>query len=151
MKKIWLFGVCSILFWSCNTGSKNTNSTATLHEHEMHAHNHADGTMELNNGTKWMVNEEMKPFVQQGADLIQGFLEQEGNNFQELAERLEQQNSQLIQSCTMEGKGHEELHKWLHPHIDLVGQLAAESNSEKALHIVHNLQESYAQYQKFFH
>src|SRR5690554_5861367 len=45
-------------------------------EAEDHAHSHDDGeAIALNNGEKWLVNEEMKPFVHEGETFVKAYVE----------------------------------------------------------------------------
>lgn len=92
----------------------------------------------------------MKPFVQKGHELVNAFIAERRNDYQDLAEQLTVQNNQLIQSCTMEGKSHDELHKWLHPHLELVQELGSKDNGAEADKIVVEIQQSYLEYQKYF-
>lgn len=50
----------------------------------------------------------------------------------------------------MKGKSHDELHKWLYPHLELVKELDNETDAVKAKEIVVKLQNSYQQYQIYF-
>src|SRR5690554_5471571 len=92
---------------SCNYFSNNDAPTQEL-------------GIELDNGAKWKVNEEMIPFVH-NAEAILG--QYKGGDYKKLAEQLANENKKLINSCTMKGKSHDELHKWLHPHLELVKDL----------------------------
>ncbi|MDX9705319.1 MAG: hypothetical protein RBT46_06395, partial [Weeksellaceae bacterium] len=60
------------------------------------------------------------------------------------------ENKKLIKSCTMEGQSHEELHKWLYPHIELLDALEVAENTESAAKIVEELQHSFATYHQYF-
>lgn len=60
------------------------------------------------------MNDEMKPFVAKGEGLVTTYLQSSQTNYNKLAQKLKDQNNQLIKSCTMKGKSHDELHKWLH-------------------------------------
>ena len=95
-----------------------------------------------------MVNDEMKPFIQKGAELVDAFIADGQSDYKRLAEQVKDQNTQLIKSCTMDGKSHDELHKWLHPHLDLVKRL--ETDSSSAPQIVKQLQDSYRTYHRYF-
>ncbi len=50
----------------------------------------------------------------------------------------------------MNGKSHDELHKWLHPHLENVKTLENETEATKANKMVLDLQHSYQQYHKYF-
>ena len=88
--------------------------------------------------------------MENGAKLIQDFNSNESNDYKALAENLKEQNDSLIRSCTMKGKSHEELHKWLHPHLGLVKELSDAAHSDEAGEVVSRLEESYHTYQMYF-
>lgn len=160
-KAIILLSMGSLLLWSCNSNNQDLAKNATEvheahadhdeHEGDEHEH-HADASeaIELDNGAKWKVNEEMKPFVLKGEELVNNFIKDKGADFKGLAEAIESENSRLIKSCTMDGKSHEELHKWLHPHLELVEALAKETNPQRSEEIVAKLQHSYHFYHLYF-
>lgn len=133
---------------SCNnTSTTDQEVEAVLHED----HHHDDGeAIALDNGQKWKVNDEMTPFVQTGKQLLDTYTETNDTDYKKLAEEMEGQNSQLIKSCTMDGKSHDELHKWLHPHLELVNKLSDAEDSDAAMKVVNELKESYAMFSQYF-
>lgn len=131
MQKLILLFVSVSLFSACNS-------------------KHSTGEIKLNNGEKWEVNAEMKPHIEQGAKLLSDYLAQSGSDYKKLAEDLKAQNDQLVQSCTMKGESHEELHKWLHPHINLVDQLAKANDPKEAQTLITQLEQSFKTYQNYF-
>lgn len=56
----------------------------------------------------------------------------------------------LIESCTMQGESHDELHKWLHPHIELIQKLADAKDPQVAEAIVGQIEQSFQTYQNYF-
>ena len=150
MKKIIVLGLGIIFFWSCDTSSDK----ATTHEEKgnpaIHHHEEGSEAIELNNGEKWVVNDEMKPFVLKGEELVNNYIQNGQSDYKTLAEQLKDQNSQLIKSCTMGGKSHDELHKWLHPHLKTVEELEKATDAASADKIVLKLQHSYQQYHQYF-
>lgn len=121
------------------------------HDGEDHAHSHDDGeAITLNDGERWVVNEEMKPFVGAGEAFVKEYAESGDEDYLSLAENLAGQNSQLISSCTMDGVSHDELHKWLHPHLELTNALKNADNVQEASHIVDELLASYEMYHEYF-
>ena len=155
MKQIVLIAISTLVLWSCNNNSETTHSNeeANLHEehqHEAHHHEESSEPLELNQGEKWLVNDEMKPFVEKGEELVNTYVESNETDYPGLAKQIKEQNQQLITSCTMEGKSHDELHKWLHPHMELIEALGKASNENEANEIVMKLQESNALYQQYF-
>lgn len=120
-------------------------------QHQEHEHDH-DGTevLVLNDGQRWMVNQEMKPFVKKGEEMVQNYIKSDAKDYKALAAQLKEVNSQLIKSCTMDGKSHDELHKWLHPHLELVKELEQATDSNQADETVHELKDSYDTYSEYF-
>lgn len=104
----------------------------------------------LNAGEKWAVNAEMKPHILQGNEILQKYLNSNSQEYHALAEQLEAQNMRLIESCTMKGESHDELHKWLLPHMKLIKDLGAATNLTDAKNIIPQLEASFKTYQEFF-
>jgi|SRR5690606_16952603 len=154
MKKVIVLGMSLMLLWSCNNSEKPKtseaiNETQTATHKEPH-HNESPDAIELVNGEKWTVNEEMKPFVMKGEELVNDYIQNNQSDYKVLAVQLKDQNTQLIRSCTMTGKSHDELHKWLHPHLEIVKTLESETDEAKANQIVLSLQKSYQDYHHYF-
>ena len=105
---------------------------------------------ELNNGEKWQVNEEMKPHIKNAESAFHEFLSKPAPNYKELSEVLNEQNQNLIASCTMKGKSHDELHKWLYPHLQLVKGLSNAKSDNEANKILGDIRMSFITYHKYF-
>lgn len=147
-KLIVLTTACGLLMWRCNSNSVEHNHDNTK-THEEHHHEDVD-KIELDNGKKWRVNEEMTPFILGGKELVDNYVANKQTDYKQLAEDLQAQNKQLISSCTMNGKSHDELHKWLHPHLDYVNNLSNATDNDEANHIIEHLQHSYELYNLYF-
>ena len=151
MKKIIALGIGSFFLWSCaNHSDKKPTDQQETENHAEHHHDENAKAIELNNGERWIVNEEMKPFALKGSELVNTYIQNNQTGYKELASQLKEQNDQLIKSCTMKGKSHEELHKWLYPHLELVKKLGQASNDNEATTIIHQLEISYREYQNYF-
>lgn len=131
MQKLIFLGISILLFFACNS---NNNT----------------GNIKLDNGEKWSVNDEMKPHIEQGSKILNDYLAQKGSDYQKLAGDLKNQNDQLVKSCTMKGESHDELHKWLLPHIALVQKLEESKDPQQAETIVKELEQSFQTYQNHF-
>lgn len=118
-------------------------------EHPSDGH-HEHGELALNNGDKWEVNDEMKPYVMKGQELVNDYKKSGDEDYKSLGENVAAQNKQLISSCTMDGASHDELHKWLHPHLELTKDLQNSETMDQANHNVTLLVESYDEYHKYF-
>lgn len=150
MKNLFLLLACSLLLWSCgdthNDEHQPHSAAANLEEH----HHESSEAIELNNGAKWRVNDEMKPFILKGEDLVNSYIQSKNSDFKELSKQLEAQNGNLVESCTMDGKSHDELHKWLHPHLELTERLTKVENAAQADEIIVEIQKSYQIFHQYF-
>jgi len=106
--------------------------------------------IEMDNGQKWKINLEMKPFIAEEENILKSYTESHSNDFKNLAVQLKEKNSALIKSCTMKGKSHEELHKWLHPHLERVAALEKADNEQQANDLVHQLMKSFQTFHEYF-
>jgi hypothetical protein len=110
----------------------------------------ASPSLSLNNGQKWEVNAEMKPFIESSHEMLNTHISSNDVDYKALAKALKDQNTKLIKSCTMKGKSHEELHKWLHPHMGLIDDLKKAKNGEEANLSLAALESSFKEYQQYF-
>ena len=150
MKKSILVALSIFALISCKNNSEETvTTTETVTEH-IETNADASDKIRLNNNEKWIVNEEMKPFVVNGQELIALYTKENKTDYKKLAADLKAENSKLIKSCTMDGASHDELHKWLHPHLDLVNRLAEIDNPEKAKVLIAEIAASYQMYHEYF-
>lgn len=155
MKKKLLFsGVAMmLLFTNCNNDLSSNDDENHKEESKEHVENRDsdqkddEGTLSLNAGEKWKVNPEMLPHIQKSEKVFKNF---EGNNYTKLSEDLMTPTNELIQSCTMGGKSHDELHKWLHPHIKLIKSLSEVENDEEGKEKYYELNESFETFHKYF-
>lgn len=152
---LWMTAVSVALFGCGNGTSGNSGDDHQAHAHDEHHHDdhhyhESSDPLELDNGDRWVVNEEMKPYVAQGEALVDEFINDDKQDYRVLAEDVKEQNTQLILSCTMTGKSHDELHKWLHPHLELVDRLEKTTDEREAKNLVAQLQTSYEVYHQHF-
>jgi hypothetical protein len=134
----------SLFMLGCNNQTITKNS-------ESQGHHYSDSDqIKLNNGEKWIVNEEMKPFILEAETILIEFIESGSTDYPTLAAQLKEKNSGLIKSCTMTGEGHDELHKWLYPHIELIKELEQEKNLDKANSSIQKLSKSFNTYHQYF-
>ncbi|MEO6904045.1 MAG: hypothetical protein ABI315_13000 [Bacteroidia bacterium] len=144
-----LFGMSFFILSCGNTSTEQAKDKEETATHEEHA-DHTANALELNNGEKWVVNVEMTPFVKKGEELVNNYVANKGDDYKALATQLKEQNDQLISNCTMDGKSHEVLHVWLHPHLELVKELSNAETKEAADEIITRLKNSYETYNQYF-
>ncbi len=151
LKSILIASTVTLFLASCGDKPKQeTHQETDTVTVEHHHNNHDSGALELDNGERWVVNSEMKPHLFESEELLNHYLDSGSSDYQTLAAELKEKNTALIKSCTMEGKSHDELHKWLHPHIVLLEELSQANSEEEANRLVSELQESFAIYHEYF-
>lgn len=145
IKTILLAGVL-IPFLSCTT----TETKDVSHKEDSASTAATEMDIELNNGEKWKVNEQMLPFIKASEQLLADFQKDSNNDFKKLATDLKSNNNELIASCTMTGKSHDVLHQWLHPHLGLVQALEQAESEADAKEMVEKLKHSFQLFNTFF-
>lgn len=150
-KLILTFAVGSLLLYSCgNSTNEKLNNQTEVAEQNDHLHDVESEALQLNSGEKWVVNEEMKPFILEAEGILNQYIESQSQDHQTLAAQLKEKNSGLIKSCTMKGESHDELHKWLYPHIELIESLSKTESTEQANKFITDLQASFSTYNQYF-
>jgi hypothetical protein len=71
-------------------------------------------------------------------------------NYKSLSEKLQSNIDLLTSNCTMKGKAHDELHKWLLPYIDLVKELSEAKDPTEAEKQFQNIQTSFNTFNQYF-
>ena len=103
-------------------------------------------TLKLNNGEKWVANNETQIGIVKMDSIIQKFKNDETNNYLGLGNDLSKQTSFIIKSCNMKGESHDQLHVVLVPMLDKISTLKESDNIEEcksSLVELENLIESY--------
>ena len=98
------------------SGCSTANHGATTTAHTAHAQY---ATLELNEGKKWVVAKPMMAHMLNLERAVRGFDRNPGRDHAALATEIQDNLGRLVTSCTMEGKPHDELHKWLMPFLGL--------------------------------
>ena len=106
--------------------------------------------IELNDGVKWKINDEMKVPIKNMERHLLNYNTEDVKDYKVLAEVLQGDIKSLTSSCTMTGKSHDELHKWLLPFMEFVNQLSEAENDMEAAGIVENIEASMNTYNQFF-
>ena len=152
MKKITiLIPVISLFLFSCgNTSNEKSKEQTETVTHEEHQHNAEIQTIELNNGEKWKVDANMITHIRNMENDINHFANVEQKDFKSLAEKLQTNIDLLTSNCTMKGKAHDELHKWLLPYIDMVKELSEAKNETEASEQFKNIQTSFSTFNQYF-
>jgi hypothetical protein len=70
-------------------------------------------SLELNDGKKWEVAKPMMVPIRNLERAVEDFERTPGRDHAVLATEIQEYLGRLVTNCTMEGKAHDELHKWL--------------------------------------
>jgi len=152
MKKITiLISVISLFLFSCgNTSNEKSKEQTETVTHEEHQHNDEMQTIELNNGVKWKVDANMITHIRNMENDIISFSTVEQKDYKSLADKLQSNIDLLTSNCTMKGKAHDELHKWLLPYIDLVKELSEAKDENEAAKQFEKIQTSFTTFNQYF-
>ena len=152
MKKITiLIPVISLFLFSCgNTSNEKSKEQTETVTHEEHQHNAEIQNIELNNGEKWEVDANMITHIRNMENDVISFAKVEQKDYKSLSKQLQSNINLLTSNCTMKGKAHDELHKWLLPYIDLVKELSEANNETEAEKQFENIQNSFTTFNQYF-
>lgn len=134
------------------TESNKTTTTESqvAQEEGEHDHSNLPTALALNNGNKWTINQEMKPFLDKSVAVLKDFTNAKRTDFNQLGNDLSEITNQLIKSCTMKGPDHDMLHVWLEPHLKLIKSLKEVQAKEEAEKIIGELNLSFETFNKYF-
>ena len=85
------------------------------HEGNSHA---VESVLELNDGAKWIANEATHVGMAAMQDILK--INADEKNYTDLAEKLSEQTTNIINQCDMTGPDHDMLHKVLHPILETI-------------------------------
>lgn len=150
-KLILSLAAFSIMLSSCSnsTNEKSNNQTEIAEQNNHHLDDESEA-IELNNGAKWKVDANMITHIRNMENDINHFANVEQKDFKSLAEKLQTNIDLLTSNCTMKGKAHDELHKWLLPYIDMVKELSEAKNETEASEQFKNIQTSFSTFNQYF-
>jgi len=149
MKSIYYILLPVLLVQAC-AGDNNEQNPAANTAEEQDSHRHETEAIELNNGQKWKVDENMMVYLVQMEKDITGFTGSTMDEYKQLASALEQNIELLTSNCSMEGKAHDELHKWLLPFIELSEQFSASATEQDAEKYLGEIRISVQNFHRYF-
>lgn len=151
---------CITIAYGCSDPiKKENNETEKAQQEPLSAstendHHHTEGaSIELNNGLKWKVEVEMLKYIRNMESDVELFSEVNNKNLNDyitLGAGLQKNIDLLTSNCTMEGKAHDELHKWLLPYIDMVDKLNKSKNDNDTQATFKEIENSFAVFNKYF-
>lgn len=150
-KLILSLAAFSLLLSGCgnSTNEKSNNQTEVAELNEHHQNDESEA-IELNNGEKWQVDANMLTHIRNMENDVVSFSKVEQKNYKSLSEKLQSNIDLLTLNCTMKGKAHDELHKWLLPYIEMVKELSEAKDETEASKHFENIQISFTTFNQYF-
>lgn len=138
-----LLAIVALFLFSCNTKSKEEKTTEIKTEEHQHSKSEA---IQLNDGKKWKVDNNMMSYIRNMEKDVVIFENENDTNYSLLAKKLMANIELLTSNCTMKGKAHDELHKWLVPYIELVDAFLKDKSANQFTEI----QNSFKTFNQYF-
>lgn len=151
--------------WSCQSNSNTAENQDAQQEmshedHDMDAqsddHDHDaihDTALELNDGNKWQTDAPTR----KNADHLKSVTEQfrDSNpssltDFKQYGSDMQEGLNQMISECTMTGAEDQTLHQWFFPIMENTGAIAKTDDTEKAMHLSHEIIERVQVFDQYF-
>lgn len=150
-KLILSLAAFSLMLSSCgNSTNEKSNNLTKVAEHNENYHDDESEAIELNSGEKWNVDANMITHIRNMENDVVSFPKVEQKDYKSLSEKLQSNIDLLTSNCTMKGKAHDELHKWLLPYIDLVKELSEAKDETEASTHFENIQISFTTFNQYF-
>ena len=108
-------------------------------------------TLKLNNGKKWVANNETQIGILKMDSIISAFNTDKNEGYFSLGKSLSKQTSFIIKSCDMTGEAHDQLHVVLIPMLDEISILKESTNTEESKSALNELEALIESYFSHFH
>lgn len=143
--------VLHLFMFSCvNPANNNSEQQTVNNETTKHHHDSEIETLVLNNGKKWKVDENMMVFIKNMELKVNSFSPDKLKSYQLLTDSLQKNINLLTSNCTMSGKAHDELHKWLVPYITRVNTLSETETESEAGNAFDQIRDSFKTFHQYF-
>ena len=112
-----------------NTKKDNQDSTTKTELKE--ASNESENKINLDNGKRWIANQETTEGINAMIQLINSFTETESiDSYKNLADSLNSEFNVILKKCTMKGEAHDQLHNYLFPMKEKFEKLSSNDLNE---------------------
>ncbi|GEM_PF-1994464 len=106
--------------------------------------------LELNHGQKWSVPSTMMVYLRNIEQDVQAFESPSEAAHAALARKIQDNLSGLVTHCTMQGKAHDELHKWLIPFLALSDEYARATDAQMQAAKQQEIKQALVVFQSYF-
>lgn len=108
-------------------------------------------SLELNNGRKWVIVPTMMVHLRALEQAVRDSEQQRpGPDHAALAAEIQEHLGRLVTNCTMEGKAHDELHKWLMPLLGISAEYAQAADPQVQEAKRQQIKESFVVFNAYF-
>lgn len=141
-KSVLIYGIAMSFLIACQSNAEhhdghNTevateadNHDHAADEHAAHAANAA--VVQLDNGQKWPANLETTEGIEKMSGMLAALpADAQSADYLALKTKLESEFATILQKCTMTGEAHNQLHNYLLPMKDLIGELESNAIEEQ--------------------
>lgn len=104
--------------------------------------------LELNNGERWKIVKPMFKFLKTMNDEVKKFDNSKKKDYNALAKSLSTNIDSLLSNCSMKGKAHDELHKWLIPFMELVDEYESTERNQPEKFV--EIKNALSEFNKYF-
>lgn len=111
---------------------------------------HDNEAIVLDKGAKWKVHDNMMVHIEKMATDVKTTEGLANTDYKELSTGLLSGIDNLTSDCTMTGKAHDELHKWLLPYIGTVNEYTTDMSDDQKAAWLDEVRESMKEFEKFF-
>ena len=138
-----------IVTMACENAKKDNQDSTTKTELK-EASNESENKIDLDNGKRWIANQETTEGINAMFQLINSFKETENiDSYKNLADSLNSEFNIILKKCTMKGEAHDQLHNYLFPMKEKFEQLSSNDLSESK-NAFEDLKMHVSLYKKYF-
>ena len=119
-----------IVTMACENTKKNNQDSTTKTE-LTEAINKSETNVNLDNGKRWIANQETTEGINAMIQLMKSFTDSENiDSYQVLADTLNSEFNTILKKCTMKGESHDQLHNYLFPMKEKFEKLSSNDLNE---------------------
>lgn len=108
-----------------------------------------DVSITLNDGNKWKIPPQMKVYMDSSFLIIDQMAKEKPVDEKSVTSLVHLKN-EFVSNCSVEGKGHDMLHSWLMPYMDILESLGKAKTTEEKMQAKAELIEAKRIFVKYF-
>lgn len=152
--RIFIVLIGIFVLTACNTANPPSDvATDNAHSETVSEHMEPAATLTLNQGKKWLSDENTRNHVNKLSDILSAFSSKSRSGiseYQSLASDVQTELNGLIKDCKMSGPDHDALHIWLEPVLNSTAKLKDSQTMEDAEALVESLVKEINKFNTYF-